>query len=180
MKKILLSIFVLVLFIGCNDHTENKQTIPEKIIPPKDNGIVLTDTVGNQIKVTKSEDKLIFQGYENKVVLLNFFATWCSPCLAAIPSLNNLQNKYKDDIKILSILLEENKSNHDVMRFINNNNIQFTITNSPDNNKLKDEVGKVDQIPHMVIYDKNGKYFKNYNGAILEEMIDIDIQQVIK
>jgi len=45
--------------------------------------------------------------YEGKVVVLNFWATWCAPCLDEIPDLNRLQNKYPDDLVIISISDEE-------------------------------------------------------------------------
>lgn len=40
-------------------------------------------------------EKIIFKDYPNKIVLLNFFTTWCPPCKAEIPNLIKLQNDYK-------------------------------------------------------------------------------------
>lgn len=188
MKILFTSILCLLIFSGCSSSTENKnkkqdektivkhEKIEEKIIK-KD--IILTDTQGQDIKVKKVENGFIFEGYENKIVLLNFFATWCPPCKAEIPELNTLQKKYKDDLKIISVLLEPNKSNEEVISFINDFNIKFTITNSPDNFRLADEVGGVESIPFMLIYDRNGTYSQHYTGAIPQEMIEIDIVKVL-
>ena len=181
MKILLTAILTLLIFTGCSEETTNETTkITQKEAPKKaSNGIVLQDTAGQEIKVKSLENGFIFEGYENKIVLVNFFATWCPPCKAEIPHLNNLQEKYKKDLKIISILLEENKSNADVISFMNNNDIEFTITNSKDNYKLAKAVGGVKSIPFMLIYDRNGKYSQHYTGAVPEEMIEADIKKVL-
>ncbi|HIP45424.1 MAG TPA: TlpA family protein disulfide reductase [Sulfurospirillum arcachonense] len=181
MKILLTAILTLLIFTGCSEKTTNETTETTQEESPKKtpNGIVLQDTSGQKIKVKSLENGFIFEGYENKIVLVNFFATWCPPCKATIPHLNNLQEKYKKDLKIISILLEENKSNEDVINFINNNDIEFTITNSKDNYKLAKAVGGVKSIPFMLIYDRNGKYSQHYTGAVLEEMIEADIKKVL-
>lgn len=176
---IILSIFVLG---GCSNDTsttaqDTKKT--KEVQKPQDNSITLKDTDGNIIKAIPKESGFKFVGYENKIVIINFFATWCPPCKAEIPHLNNLQEKYKKDVKIISILLEENKSNEQIKEFIRKNGIEFTITNSPSNFDLAKKVGGVKSIPFMLIYDRNGDYSQHYIGAVPEEMIDIDIQRVL-
>ena len=188
MKILFISILTLLVFSGCTNEknnntteasTQNTTTTSKPVEVKKDNGIVLTDTAGKNIKVKKLENGFIFEGYENKVVIINFFATWCPPCKAEIPHLNKLQEKYKDDLKIISILLEENKSNDEIIEFIEKNSIKFMITNSQENFKLAKEVGGVQSIPFMLIYDKSGNYSQHYTGAVPEEMIEADIKKVL-
>jgi len=54
-----------------------------------------------------TDEETSLEDYEGKVVILNFWATWCAPCLAEIPDLNQLQNDYGDELVILSISDEE-------------------------------------------------------------------------
>lgn len=188
MKFIWFSVLVIFLtFTGCNDKKENtpkeetpkEQTIQEKTNPepPSDKKIVvLSDTNGTQWKIEQIDDRLVFEGLENRVVLLNFFATWCPPCKAEIPHLINLQNKYKDKFTIISVLLEENKPNEQIQEFIKEYEINYTVTNSAQNFVLADLVGGVQSIPLMLLYDTKGKQVQNYIGAIPEEMLEIDIQ----
>lgn len=181
MKILLTAILAIFIFTGCNDkevvkiEKETKKETPQKT--PK--GITLVDTSGTNIKVKNIENGFIFEGHEDKIVLLNFFTTWCPPCKAEIPHLNSLQEKYKNDIKIISILLEEHKSSEDIISFINSNNIEFTISNSKDNFKLANEVGGVQRIPLMFIYDKSGKYSNHYTGVVPQEMIEADINKLL-
>ncbi|WP_458701356.1 TlpA family protein disulfide reductase [Sulfurospirillum sp. 1307] len=190
MKTIFFIILSVLILGGCSSDssknetkTTNNQTkevrVVNKVETKKDNSIALKDTNGNIIKVTPTQDGFKFNGYENKVVIVSFFATWCPPCRAEIPHLNNLQEKYKNDVKIIGILLEENKTNDEINDFIQKNAINYTISNSRSNFDLANKVGGVQSIPFMIIYDKNGNYSQHYVGAVPEEMIDIDIQRVL-
>ncbi|WP_024955186.1 TlpA family protein disulfide reductase [Sulfurospirillum arcachonense] len=182
MKTLFTIILSLFIFTGCNNETDKKEntTSTSKIANKNKQDITLVDINGKTIKVKKTDNGFIFDGYENKIILLNFFTTWCPPCKAEIPHLNNLQQKYKKELSIISILLEENKSNDEIIKFMNSFNIEFTITNSPDNYKLAEAVGGVKSIPLILIYDKKGDYFQHYIGAIPEEMIEADIKKVLK
>ncbi|KFL34506.1 MULTISPECIES: TlpA disulfide reductase family protein [unclassified Sulfurospirillum] len=170
----------VLFFNGCSSEKkkadDNSSNAKEEA---KSEKIVLQDVSGKEIVVTTRDKGFSFAGFENKVVLVNFFTTWCPPCKAEIPHLNNLQEKYKDNFVIISVLLEENKSNEEVNSFIKYNNINYIITNSIENFKLAQSAGGVKNIPLMFLYDKEGKYSTHYVGAIPEEMIDADIKKVL-
>jgi len=174
----------LLFLSGCSsekkkadDNNTTTPTITKEEV--KTEKIVLHDISGKEIIVTSKENGYTFSGFENKVVLVNFFATWCPPCKAEIPHLISLQEKYKDKFVIISVLLEENKSNEEISNFIKFNNINYTITNGIENFQFAQSVGSVKNIPLMFLYDKNGEYSTHYVGAIPEEMIDADIKKVL-
>jgi len=176
----------MLFFNGCSSEKKKaeeksaKTKVEEKMQEgTKNEKIVLKDILGKEIVVTPLEKGFSFTGYENKVVLVNFFTTWCPPCKAEIPHLVNLQEKYKDNFVIISVLLEENKSNEEINSFVKYNNINYIITNTLENFKLAQSAGGVKNIPLMFLYDKNGKYSTHYVGAIPEEMIDADIKKVL-
>jgi len=172
--------YSMLFFNGCSSDKKKTEAKSEKVQEEvKNEKIVLKDVSGKEIVVTPLEKGFSFAGYENKVVLINFFATWCPPCKAEIPHLNNLQEKYKDNFVIISVLLEENKSNEEINNFMKYNNIHYIITNGIENFKLAQSVGGVKNIPLMFLYDKEGKYSTHYVGAIPEEMIDADIKKVL-
>jgi thiol-disulfide isomerase/thioredoxin len=111
---------------------------------------------------------------KGKVVVLDFWATWCGPCKASFPSLQQVYNKYKENsnVKILTMNTWENKVGKEredlVRKFIEENKYSFTV--------LYDEgfVEKygVDGIPTQFIIDKNGRIrFKSLGADSKEEMI---------
>lgn len=175
----------LLFFSGCSSEKKQKDTNNSTSTPSitkeeiKAEKIVLHDLSGKEIVATPTEKGYTFSGYENKVVLVNFFATWCPPCKAEIPHLNSLQEKYKDNFVIISVLLEENKSLEELNSFVKYNAINYIITNGMENFKFAQSVGGVKNIPLMFLYDKKGQYSTHYVGAIPEEMIEADIKKVL-
>ncbi len=162
------------------DKTIIKQEKKVEKVKKETNSITLTSISGEKIEITKTEKGFVFSNAKGKVVLVSFFATWCPPCKAEIPHLNNLQEKYKGKLEIIGVLIESNKDNNELQNFINSYAINYTVTNSPENQALAAMVGGVRNIPFMLMYGKNGDYLTHYLGAIPEEMIDSDIQTALK
>ncbi len=177
--------FSILLFSGCNNKKENKQTNKAPIKASKENiqnknEITLHSVNGKNITFIKKNNILKVKGNKNKVILLTFFATWCPPCKAEIPHLINLQNKYKNKLKIISVLLEDGKSDNEISSFIKYNSINYIVTNGEKNFELSNLLGTIQNIPFMILYNSNGKAITHYLGAIPEEMINSDIKKAIK
>ena len=58
------------------------------------------------LKNVKGED-IIISKYTKKVTLINFWATWCAPCIEELPSLNRLKSKYENNVDIIAINVEK-------------------------------------------------------------------------
>ncbi len=104
--------------------------------------------------------------------------TWCSPCIAEIPHLNKLQEKYEEQFNIVGVLLED-KSDEELRAFAQKNQILYKIANGENNYLLAKILGGVNGIPTMFLYDKNSQLINQYLGLIPEEMLEIDIQKAI-
>ena len=173
-------IFIASIFIGCED----KQTINESVVAsskeikeviPELPTFHLKTTDDKNITIAVTKEGWVFKEYPNKVVLLNFFATWCPPCKAEIPHLNSLGEKYKDDFVVISVLVEEHKTNEFVNDFIKKYDIKYPITNSDVNFELASAVGGVTSIPAMYLFNKKGLVYQSYIGAVEEEILNTDI-----
>ena len=168
----------LVLFAGCEKKTDS---IVTSIAPEVKPSFQLLTQNNKNIDLIQTNEGFEFQGkYKNKVVLLDFFATWCPPCKAEIPHLVNLQKKYKDNFAIIGVLLEEDKNQDILDSFIREFNINYAVSNNFDNTRLSQAVGGIRTLPTMIMYDRKGNYFTHYIGAIPEEMIDRDIQRALE
>ncbi len=176
----------MIIATGCNSKTDKKdnnpsQTQQEKKIVQKEQQVTikLHCVNGKEISFIKDKDNLRLKNNNDKIILLDFFATWCPPCKAEIPHLINLQNRYKDHLQIIGILLEDDKPDSEIQSFISYNHINYTITNGANNFKLSNLLGGIQNIPFMILYDKNGNVITHYIGIIPEEMIDSDIKKAI-
>lgn len=182
-KMSLCVLFFILLFTGCDSKDENipKDTIKNAIAKENSTFFVDLQTTNNEIiKAKISKNKIEFENMNNKVVLLNFFATWCPPCKAEIPHLNALVKKYPNDFEIVAVLLEKNKTNEELMAFIEEFNIHYKITHSSNNYLLEQAVGGVKSIPTMYLLNKQGEIKQKYIGIVLEEMLEIDIKKAME
>jgi len=190
-KITVLFLTTLLFFSGCERKTKEKQETkqPESTLQQKEttaqkketapSTITLHTTDGNNIVLTATPKGILFKGYEGKVVLLDFFATWCPPCRAALPHMADIQNVYKDKVQIIGILMEENKDDLEIQKFEKEFGINFPVSNSPENFALSDALGGIRSLPTTVMYDTNGDYFTHYVGAAPQEMIEADIQRAL-
>jgi len=181
----------LLFFIGCERKKEQpqqsqessvqQQAVQEKGEKEKEapSTITLHTTNGEEILLTATPKGIIFKGYEGKIVLLDFFATWCPPCRAEIPHLADIQKAYKGQVQIIGILMEENKDDLEIQQFEEDMGINYPVTNSAENFALADALGGIRSLPTMVMYDSNGDYFTHYVGAAPQEMIEADIQKAL-
>lgn len=64
-------------------------------------------TISNVLNYSKSS--IEFSELKGKLLILDFWATWCGPCISAFPKLDNLQNKFRDKLQILSVTTEKDK-----------------------------------------------------------------------
>jgi thiol-disulfide isomerase/thioredoxin len=173
-----LTIFLLG-FTGC-EQKNSSDNILSAVSPETKPSFKLISQTDEKIEITQTENGFQFKGLEDKVVLLNFFATWCPPCKAEIPHLINLQNKYKKDFAIIAVLVEEGKEQNDLNTFIREYGINYIVSNTFDNVRLSKAVGGVRSIPTMIMYDKNGNYYNHYIGAVPEEMLELDIKKAME
>jgi thiol-disulfide isomerase/thioredoxin len=90
---------------------------------------------------------------KGKFIVLEFWATWCAPCLAALPHMNNLQNKFKDkqDLRFLSISDEKPEK---IRRILPNFNFKSIIIT--DTTGITQKSFDIFSLPRTVLIDKNG------------------------
>lgn len=136
-----------VLFVGCADTPSGAGSGPPAIgdIAPD---FSQNDTSGHPVSLSQ---------FRGKVVLLDFWATWCGPCINALPKFREVWKVYRDkDFVILSVSLDRNLG--DWRKFIRDNNIDWHHTSDGQywNNAVA-QLYRVNGIPQAYLLDKSGK-----------------------
>ena len=106
---------------------------------------------------------------EGKVVLLNFWATWCAPCRLEIPELNGMQEKYsKDDFLVLGISITDTEKA--LKDFADLYKVDYPLLYGPpyEIEKILLDYGGVYSVPTSILINKKGEAIFNYPGAILK------------
>jgi thiol-disulfide isomerase/thioredoxin len=107
--------------------------------------------------------------WKGKVVLVNFWATWCPPCLAEIPDLIALQNKYRDRLVVVGV--SEDEISHDLIkRFAEERKINYPIVmTNPD---LQARFTGVIALPTTFVLDPDGKIAYKRVGILHPEQTE--------
>lgn len=159
-KKALKSVAVLaLLFLGLQGFVRVVRPVPVYVVPapppPKQNQISVTTLKFE----TLSKDKIDLDKYKGKVVIINFFATWCPPCRLEIPHFVELENTYK---KLAIIGISVDQAPELLPDFIKKMNINYPVAlQTPEMTKL---LGNFQSIPTTFIIDKNGHVVETVSG----------------
>jgi peroxiredoxin len=102
--------------------------------------------------------------FKGKVVLVNFWVSWCSPCKEEFPAMNRLYNKYKDKgFVVIGVSMDSNKKA--AQGFLKDAPVNFINVGDPDL-KVSRKKYKVFSQPMTYLIDKNGKLVKKYFGEV--------------
>lgn len=126
---------------------------------------------------TTDGGKLKLSDYKGKVVILDFWATWCGPCRRGIPDLVDLKNTYKDKIEIIGITVDQGNTIDKVIPFMQQYKINYPVVYA--NNEIIKNYGGIEAIPTSFVIDKEGKIVSKHVGLILKDQYIKEIEEVL-
>ncbi len=148
-KLIFFSCFFLFVFYSCNEPAETKSPAQQKLtIKPAT--IQLKNLTGGVIDM---------QQYKGKVLFVNFWATWCKPCLEEMPSIATVISKMKG--KPVEFLLASDEGIDQIADFKSAHAYAFDYFQAQNMAQLN-----VTTLPTTFIFDKNGTLVFNQMGTI--------------
>jgi len=175
-----------LLVQGCSkeDSSKSQDAAQEANALLSTNEYVLKGLDGKEYIIEKEGNGFVLKNDKSKILILDVFATWCPPCQAEASHLASLQKKYKENLQVIGITVEENVPNEKLEDFRDQYNAEYTLVNSSENMRIIDEIAKKLQvgrdfgIPLMALY-KDGKLVNYYQGATEEEFIESDIKKAL-
>jgi cytochrome c biogenesis protein CcmG, thiol:disulfide interchange protein DsbE len=127
----------------------------------------IKDLDGNDLSLASSR---------GKVVLLNFWATWCGPCRAEIPSLIALQQRYKDQIQIIGLDVDDDDEKA-VRGFATDEGINYPIALTP--NKVRLDYGGIAALPTLFVINSEGKVVQKHVGLFNPALYEIEVRALL-
>ncbi len=160
MKKLLFLPMFLMLFVclpalgfaGSDRPQEQPRVVAAGSIAPD---FTLENMQGEKVSLSQ---------FRGKVVIVNFWATWCPPCRNEMPSMEVLHQTFKDDDLVLLAINVEKNGHQVVADFLQESPLSFPIL-LDDQNQVQNLYG-VFQYPESFIVDRDGVVLKKVIGAV--------------
>ncbi|HDL65102.1 MAG TPA: TlpA family protein disulfide reductase [Proteobacteria bacterium] len=158
-------IFTAIFSTACNNGSADSAAARGLKIAPDFN---LKKLEGGTIKLSD---------YRGKVIILDFWATWCPPCRKEIPDFVELQKEYGDKgLIILGISLDQNPKQA-LPAFIKKYKVNYPILLT--DGKVDKSYGGVTGIPTTFIIDRKGEIYKHYVGFRPKHVFATDIKALL-
>lgn len=127
-------VFLLLILAGCSPSRKESNALRLE-------DVRLTDLAGNAVDVSQFKDK---------TVLINFWATWCRPCLQEMPSLAEAQNQFND--QSIVFLFASSETTDQINRFKNKQKFEFNYVHLANLEALN-----IQALPTTFIFDHAGE-----------------------
>lgn len=164
----LVSVFSFAFMIYENPVDREIFSIQDGSVVNKAPEFELKSTTGKAIKLSD---------FKGKIVIVDFWATWCPPCRKGIPDLIDLQNKYKDKLIIIGISVDQEKTINDVKPFVKKYGINYPVVYS--DNKVITDFGGIESIPTSFIIDQKGNVVNKHIGLYPKYVYEEEIKELL-
>ena len=115
--------------------------------------------------------------FKGKVILLNFWATWCGPCKAEIPGFVELQNTYKTDLVVVGYSVDDKPEQ--AREFANQYKMNYPILLGDGREDVQDSYGPIWGIPASFIISRDGKVCKKHLGIAPKAVFEKEIKALL-
>ncbi|DAB39636.1 MAG TPA: thioredoxin [Sulfurovum sp. UBA12169] len=150
-------------------------------IPSKEHAFTITDIKGISYEINGKEEGLDIKGLEGKIVFLEFFGHKCPPCLASIPHLISLQEKYKDSLAIIALEVQ-GYDNAKLSAFAKEKGINYIAVSEETSGNFVNYISQRAEwngnIPFLIALDTKGSVQFIQAGMMPEESLEELIRQL--
>lgn len=115
--------------------------------------------------------------FKGKVILLNFWATWCGPCKKEIPDLIKVQEQYGNDVVVLGISIDDPLDK--LKPFATAMHMNYPVLMGKDRQDVEDAFGPFYGVPVSVFIDRDGKIWKRHTGIASKAQFEREIMALL-
>ena len=159
----LVFLFSLLLLAGCGGE-KAEEAAPVAAAA----GLVIGAEVGNLAPEFNLENiaggNLTLSSLKGKVVIIDFWDTWCPPCREALPSLEAVSKSYADDLVVVGVAFNR-EGIEKVRKYVADNNLTFPMVVADKDYKVAKDFGGVQSIPTTFVIDRKGVIVEVWVGG---------------
>src|ERR1700686_4092311 len=174
LRKRLLFLAAASGVVGCNQHTAALPAPKEALIVAGELGshlpdFALKDLQGHQISSAE---------LHGKVVLIDFWATWCQPCKKEMPGYQTLLDRYgPGGFVVIGFKFDTMADGEDPLTFAHRMGVHYPLAVAPD--ELKQRFGGVEGLPTTMLYDREGILRKKVVGFEHTEVFEAELAPLL-
>ncbi|HEU4833966.1 MAG TPA: TlpA disulfide reductase family protein [Pyrinomonadaceae bacterium] len=177
-RKVFLYVFVCALLFLAACNSNDPQPTPVITNPPSGTTYPMPPTraasLANMGWELSDGKRSVFSEYKGKVLILDFYATWCAPCRDSIPHLIGLQKQYESQgLQVIGLNVGGPGDEQLVPAFAKQFGIQYPLAR-PDEDLVSFLLGDQDAIPQTFVFDRQGQLVQRFVGFGAETGIYID------
>jgi thiol-disulfide isomerase/thioredoxin len=165
MGSVALAIALVWFAPGIDDH-QGEGSVAAGDKAPLD--FTLKDMNGIEVKL---------DSFDGKVVLINFWATWCTPCKAEIPDLVAMQAKYNKDLVILGISVDDTADQ--IKPYAAEYQVNYRMLVGNKRLDVQDALGPLGAVPVSILVDRDGYVAKKHTGIFTREQLETEIRSLL-
>lgn len=165
------SIVLLFIFLTSYQMVPGKSKMQSQRFSQKE---IAVDSEDDLIFIQEDGKKISLSDLKGKIVFINFWATWCRPCIEEMPSIQSLKNKFKND-EIVFIMLNIESNLSKAKKFMKQRNLDLPVHIA--GSKIPSSLFK-NVVPTTLIYNKQGKLEANIQG--MRDFGEDEIYQALK
>nr|WP_232325385.1 TlpA disulfide reductase family protein [Pedobacter panaciterrae] len=164
-NAIFIALFLVILFVPSAKAFLMQGLMEIGLFKPKTESIT-TGTPPADLSGIKFEDKsgkvTDLGSLKGKVIFINFWATWCPPCLAEMPSINKLYEQYKNDKDVVFIMVDADSNLAKAQKYMDDRSYKMPVFVVASN--IPEDLFK-GSLPTTIVFDKQGRVSYNESGA---------------
>ncbi len=188
MKKLLAAtlVFSLLSFSGCEKKGETSSKTPVKTQKESASKTEKAQDLAYNFSFTDVNGKVHkLSDYRGKVVIVQFFGTYCPPCRAEIPVLENIYRKYGGKVVVIGLSVDYTGQSPEKLKpFAQEMGITYPVGPAPEDawDNYAGKITRMDSIPQTYIIDKEGRlrYYEVGFTPSYESLFDKAVNELLK
>ncbi len=173
-KHLLFLSLAVVGLAGCNQHSASP--------PPRREDGGAAGEIGSRLPDFSAEDlrgrKISSADLHGKVVLIDFWATWCQPCKKEMPGYQKLVDSYGSrGFAVVGLKFDTMRDVEDPIRFAKKLGVRYPLAIATDD--VKQKFGGIEGLPTTLLYDRQGILRKNVIGFEYTDVIESELRPLL-
>jgi peroxiredoxin len=149
-------------------HAETNEGCTTKTVPAKLN-FTLKDSDDKKIKLAD---------FKGKVIVLNFWATWCVPCKTEIPEFVQLQTQFEaEGVQFIGVSVDDPVAK--LRPYIAEHSMNYPVLQGKSNEGVLDAYGPLSAVPTTYLIKRDGNVCKRHSGAVTKDVLERELKFLV-